>query len=107
MLGGNIFSHDVLSFAIGIAGEGSMGSGCSRILEKSDAHCQLHALQGHCSGGHSVPPWDLHSPSRCEVEVTASVPGDVDGQGIGHAQNTMSTWEPHEAISSGWRNRFL
>lgn len=52
----------------------------------------LHALQGHRPGGCSVPRGDLYPLSRCGTEVAAPVPGDVDGQGTGHARKTMSNY---------------
>lgn len=52
----------------------------------------LHALQGYRPGGCSVPRWDLHPLSRCGIEVAAPVPGDVNGQGTGHARKTMSNY---------------
>lgn len=80
-------------FPLGLAGEGSMGSGCSRSLEHSLMHTTLlHTLQGHGPGGCSVPSWDLYSPSGCRVEVAAPMPGDEDRQGTGHAQKTMSNY---------------
>lgn len=52
----------------------------------------LHALQGHRPGGCSGPRWDLYPLSRCGIEVAAPVPGDVEGQGTGHARKTMSNY---------------
>lgn len=43
-------------------------------------------------GGRSVPPWDLHSPSRRGAHGPAPAPGDVVGRGTGHAQKTMSDY---------------
>ena len=108
MLRGTIFPHNVSPSPLRLAGESSMGSGCSRTLENS-LMCTtwLHFLQGHCPGGCSVPRRDLHSPSRCGIEAAAPVPEDMDGQGTGHAQKTMSNYPGASGSNVLWLEKLF
>lgn len=67
----------------------------------------LHAFQGRCPNGHSVPPRDLHSPSGCRVEVAAPMSEDVDGQGTGHAQKTMSNYPGASGSNFLWLQKLF
>lgn len=68
---------------------------------------QLPVPQGHLSNGHSVPPWDSRSRGRCSVEVAASVPEDVDRQGTGHAQRTMSNYPGASGSNFLWLEKLF
>lgn len=85
-----------------------MGSGCSRTLENSLMHTTWqHTLQGHGPGGRSVLRWDLHFPGGWGPEVAAPVPGDVDGQGTGHAQKTMSNYPRASGSNFLWLEKLV
>lgn len=65
------------------------------VGRSSDAHRRLHlsTATSRCTFCPTVGP---ALPSRCEVEV----PGEVDGEGTGHAQNTMHDyWGPSKRLT--------
>lgn len=105
---GTIFLQNVSPSPLRPAGESSMGSECPRTLENSLMYTTwLHFLQGQRPGGCCVPRRDLHSPSRCGVEAAAPVPEDMDGQGTGHAQKTMSNYLGASGSNFLWLERLI